>query len=72
MMAEALQVGDRVEVYLDAKFGEKEGWHPGTIHQIDPYTKHRSFYWIRFDEQARVFLGMSQISVLNPRNIRKV
>jgi hypothetical protein len=71
-MTETLQVGDQVEVYLDAKFGEKEGWYAGTVFQIDPYSEHRSFYWVRFNEAAQTVLGLSQISVLNPKNIRKL
>ncbi len=70
-MTEAFQVGDQVEVYLDAKFGEKEGWYAGTIFQIDPYSEHRSFYWVRFNEAAQTALGLSQISVFNLKNIRK-
>ena len=70
-MAETLQVGDPVEVYLDAKFGEREGWHSGTIFRIDPYSEHRSFYWVRFDPEAAALLGIPQISVLNPKNIRR-
>ena len=71
-MAEALQIGDLVEVFLDEKFGEKQGWHAGTIFKIDPYSEHRSFYWVRFVEEAEAVLGMRQISVFNPKNIRKV
>lgn len=70
-MAETLQIGDRVEVYLDAKFGEREGWHSGAIFRIDPYSKHRSFYWVRFDVEVEAQLGMTQISVINPKNIRR-
>lgn len=70
-MAESLQIGDRVEVYLDAKFGGQEGWHSGTIFRIDPYSEHRSFYWVNFDSEAARALGMPQISVFNPKNIRK-
>jgi hypothetical protein len=71
LMAETLQVGDRVEVYLDAKFGEQEGWHSGTIFRIDPYSDHRSFYWVRFDAEVEAVLGMPQISVFNLKNIRR-
>ena len=70
-MAETFQIGDRVDVYLDAKFGQHEGWHAGMIFKIDPYSEHRNFYWIRFDENVSASLGMSQISVFNPKNIRK-
>lgn len=70
-MGESLQIGDQVEVYLDAKFGERDGWHSGTIFRIDPYSEHRSFYWVRFDAEVEALLGISQISVFNPKNIRR-
>jgi len=69
-MPETFQIGDRVEIYLDEKFGEKQGWHAGTIFKIDPYSEHRSFYWVRFDEETQSVLGMSQLSIFNLRNIR--
>ena len=71
-MAEMFQIGDRVEVFLDEKFGERTGWYAGTIFKIDPYSEHRSFYWVRFGEAAEAALGMAQISVFNLKNIRKV
>jgi hypothetical protein len=70
-MAEALQIGDRVEIFLDAKFGQNEGWHTGVLFKIDPYSEHRNFYWVRFDAETASHLGMNQISVFNPKNIRK-
>ena len=70
LMAEALQIGDQVEVFFDARYGDKEGWYAGTIFRIDPYSEHRSFYWVRFEAEAETVLGISQISVLNPKNIR--
>ena len=70
-MTESLQNGDPVEVYLDAKFGDRAGWHSGTIFRIDPYSEHRSFYWVRFEAEAASVLGLSQISVFNPKNIRR-
>jgi hypothetical protein len=70
-MAGGFQIGDQVEVYLDAKFGYKEGWYAGTIFKIDPYSDHRSFYWVNFDADAQALTGMRQISVFNPRNIRR-
>jgi len=72
LMEESYQIGDQVEVYLDEKFGNKEGWHAGTIFKIDPYSEHRSFYWVNFDTEARLKLGTRQISVFNPKNIRKI
>ncbi|MCC6297812.1 MAG: hypothetical protein IT314_00825 [Anaerolineales bacterium] len=71
-MAETLRVGDRVEVCFDEKFGDKEGWHAGVIFKIDPYSDHRSFYWVRFDDHVSEALGMTQISVFNRKNIRKI
>ena len=70
-MTADLQIGDRVEIYLDEKFGDKEGWYAGTIFKIDPYSEHRNFYWVNFDTQVQALTGMQQISVFNPKNIRK-
>ena len=69
-MSEIIQVGDKVKIYLDSKFGDKEGWHNGMVIRIDPYSKHRSFYWVELDEAAQSALGIRQISVFNSKNIR--
>lgn len=69
-MAETFAIGEQVEVFLDAKFGEREGWHSGTIFRIDPYSEHRSFYWVRFAADEAIALGLQEISVFNPKNIR--
>jgi hypothetical protein len=71
LMADQFRMGDQVEVYLDARFGAKEGWYAGKIFRIDPYSEHRSFYWVRFDEAAQKALNLPQISVFNPKNVRK-
>lgn len=71
-MAVEIRIGDRVKIFLDSKFGDKEGWYEGTIYKIDPYSEHRSFYWVNLDREAQDFLGISQISVLNPKNIQKI
>jgi len=71
-MTNAIQVRDRVKVYLDSKFGEKEGWYEGTVFKIDPYSEHRSFYWVELDEEAQAILGIKHISVFNPKNIQKI
>jgi hypothetical protein len=71
-MDEILQIGDRVQIFLDSKFGQNEGWYTGTIVRIDPYSEHRSFYWVQLDAEAQSTLKMREISVFNPRNIRKV
>lgn len=71
-MSDIFQIGERVEFFLDSKFGENEGWHEGTIFKIDPYSEHRSFYWVELSAEAQGLLGMRQISVFNPKNIRKI
>jgi hypothetical protein len=71
-MTNPIQVRDRVKVYLDSKFGEKEGWYEGTVFKIDPYSEHRSFYWVELDEEAQAILGIKHISVFNPKNIQKI
>lgn len=72
-MAEDIKVGDRVQIFLDAKVWGSDGWFAGKVVRIDPYTKHRSFYWVELDDDSAAVLGkgMRLISVLNPRNIRK-
>ncbi len=66
-----IQPGDSVQVYLDASRARSPGWYPGTVVRIDPYSAHRSFYWVRFDDDVRAILGFDTISVFNPKNIRK-
>ena len=71
-MTEAIRIGDRVKIYLDSKFGEKEGWYNGTVFKVDPYSEHRSFYWVELTPEAQALLGTRQISVFNPKNIQKI
>jgi hypothetical protein len=72
-MSELIRVGDRVEIFLDRKWGA-EGWYEGRVVRIDPYSEHRSFHWVELDEQPAAILGrgIKLISVFNPKNIRKV
>jgi len=72
-MAEEIKIGDRVQIFLAAGVWGSEGWFDGNVVRIDPYSKHRSFYWVELDEAAAALLGNGTrlISVLNPRNIRK-
>ena len=72
-MAESIRIGDRVQVFLDSKFWKSEGWFEGTVIRIDPYSGHRSFYWVELDDDAQALPGKGTklISVLNPKNIRK-
>lgn len=73
-MAEPILVGDRVKIFLDSKFWKSEGWFEGTVLRIDPYSEHRSFYWVELDEDVMANLGTGTklISVLNPKNIQKI
>ena len=71
-MPDPIQVGERVKVFLDAKFGQAEGWYEGMVIRIDPYSEHRSFYWVELDDEAQALLGMKQLSVFNPKNIQRV
>jgi hypothetical protein len=72
-MAEDIKIGDRVQIFLDFKVWGSDGWFDGTVVRIDPYTRHRSFYWVELDEELTALTGKGTrlISVLNPRNIRK-
>jgi len=72
-MADDIRIGDRVQVFLDSKFWKSEGWFEGTVIRIDPYSGHRSFYWVELDDdlQALPGKGTKMVSVLNPKNIRK-
>jgi len=67
-----LKVGDRVRVRLDARLGLPEGWYPGTIFRIDPYSAHRRFYWVELDRDVQPAIGLQHISVLNPKNIERL
>lgn len=71
-MNDGIQIGDKVKIYLDAKFGEGEGWYDGTVFRVDPYSEHRSFYWVELSAEAQLTLGMRQISVFNLKNIKKI
>ena len=72
-MAEDIRIGDRVQVFLDSKFWKSEGWFEGTVIRIDPYSAHRSFYWVELDDDVQALPGggTKLISVLNPKNIKK-
>ena len=70
-MAEEIHIGDHVKVFLESNLGNHKGWFEGTVLKIDPYSKHRSFYWVELDADAQEILGIKMISVLNPKNIQK-
>lgn len=71
-MSTTIQVGDRVKIFLDSKFGEHSGWHEGTVFKIEPYSQHRSFYWVELNQAAQAILNTKQISVFNVKNIQKI
>jgi len=73
-MSDPFQIGDRVQIFLDSKTWGTEGWFEGVVVRIDTYSEHRSFHWVELVEESRAALGrgVSLISVLNPRNIRKL
>ncbi len=72
-MPEDIQIGERVEIYLDSEYWKSEGWFPGTVLRIDPYSEHRSFYWVEMDTEVEPAAGgrVRLVSVLNPARIRK-
>lgn len=72
-MTGEIKIGDRVQIFLDPKVWGQEGWFDGAVVRIDPYTQHRSFYWVKLSDEAAALLGRGGglISVLNPKNIRK-
>ena len=72
-MADKFKIGDRVQVFLNAKVWGQDSWFDGTVVRIDPYTQHRSFYWVELDDEPASQAGIKSrlISVLNPKNIRK-
>jgi len=71
-MSASIQIGDRVKIFLDSKFGLNKGWYEGVVIRIDPYSEHRSFYWVELDKNAQDILSIKQISVFNPKNIQVI
>ena len=71
-MDDVFHVGDRVKIFLDAKFGAREGWYEGKVFRVDPYSEHRRFYWVELCAEAQLILGTRQISVFNLKNIKKL
>lgn len=70
-MDQTIQIGDQVQIFLDSKFGQNEGWYTGIVVRIDPYSEHRNFYWVQLDAEAQSILRVRELSVFNPRNIKK-
>ena len=72
-MVEPIRTGERVRVYLDTRFWKSEGWFEGTVVRIDPYSRHRQFYWVELDIAVEATPGgrTHLVSVFNPKNIQK-
>jgi hypothetical protein len=73
-LRDIIQVGDRVRIFLDSTYWKSEGWFEGTVRRIDPYSGHRSFYWVELDTAVQTLQGGERhlVSVLNPARIEKV
>ena len=71
-MPDEIKIGDRVQIFLNARNWGKDEWFNGKVVRIDPYSERRSFYWVELDAEVQAALGMKMISVFNPKNIRKV
>jgi hypothetical protein len=65
-MSDEYHIGDQVQVFLNSD------WFDGTIVRIEPYSEHRSFHWVELDDGAQALLSVEQVSVFNPKNIRKI
>jgi len=74
MSNETIATGDRVSILLVSDFWGGSGWFEGVVVRVDPYSKHRSFYWVELDAESQAILGRGVrfISVLNPKNIKKL
>jgi hypothetical protein len=70
-MTEVIRAGERVEVLVRAKGTGREDWFEATVVRIEPYSEHRSFYWVEFDEDVQAVLGFNRISIFNPKKMRK-
>ncbi len=66
-----MAVGDRVKIHLNAPFWRSAGWYEGTVRRVDPYSAHRSFYWVELDNEVEAAEGgrTNLVSVFNPKHI---
>lgn len=73
-MVESIHIGDRVKIYLESKFWRSEGWFEGTVVRIDPYSRHRQFYWVELELEVEALQGGKTrlVSVFNLKNIRLI
>lgn len=70
----AIHLHNRVEIYLGSEAWASQGWFSGTVVRIDPYSAHRSFYWVELDQDVESAQGGKThlISVFNVKHIRKI
>lgn len=73
MTNETIRVGDRVRILLDSAYWKSRGWFEGKVIKIEPYSVHRSFYWIELDQAVEANPGgmIHLISIFNPKKIRR-
>lgn len=73
-MNDLIQVGDRVEILLDSEFWKSRGWFEGTVVKIEPYSAHRSFYWVELDQavEANPKGATNLLSIFNPKKIKRI
>ncbi len=62
-----------MKIFLESDFWDSAGWFDGTVVRIDPYSAHRSFYWVELDIEVVARHGgrTRLVSVLNPGRIAK-
>jgi hypothetical protein len=74
MANETIRVGDRVRILLDSGFWKSRGWFEGKVIKIEPYSEHRSFYWVELDQavEAHPKGTTNMLSVFNPKKIERV
>jgi hypothetical protein len=72
-MSDSIRVGDPVRIFLNSQYWNSHGWFDGTVTRIEPYSGHRSFYWVELEEEVQDAFGNAArlISVLNPSHIVK-
>lgn len=63
-----------MKIFLESAFWKSEGWFEGTVVRVDPYSDHRSFYWVELDTAVESARGgrTNLVSVFNPSRIAKV
>ncbi|MCC7118722.1 MAG: hypothetical protein IT310_09370 [Anaerolineales bacterium] len=71
-MQSEIQIGSRVRIQLGETFGEKAGWYEGVVVRIEPYSQHRSFYWVELNATAQEILKVKEISIFNPKRLQKM